>query len=385
MPLTALATAVVTVPLTAALTWWWTRPPAPAASPSSERTAPAAASAPLARVIPAPALGRSPAPWATGADRVAAADLDGDGVSEIALAGASLRVVRADGAAVGEFPAAGGIYVLEGIGASIFAGWGRTKAVPDGRASFTRYGFDGAKLTSEVVVEPKTERAQTVAATRAGSDLLLAWFRDKYTVTAQRASRSPAGWSLAPWTEARTAPTWLVADVDGDGADDLVYGRTYGDAPGSDGDAWLVRSDGSRVAIPTTRGVRAGCLADTDGDGRPEVVLADGWDRDYGHKARAELRVVTWREGAVASEVIDQPAGDNDVSRVIAADVDGDGRDEILAVTNTRLRVVERDGDGWVAWDAARGVADAAVVADGGRLAILVVSAEPVILAVGGQ
>jgi hypothetical protein len=361
-----LATAAVTVPLTAAVTWRVaTARPAPLTASPPPPPAPEAPK--LATPSAAPALSRADiSAWASGFELVAAADIDGDGTSEIAGVGPEgLRVFSSEGKPLGDFPAPGGPQVLAGIDGVFYAGWGRTKAQPDAKATVTRHGLDASGLVTEVVAAPSTARAQIVAisATRAG--LLLAWFADQYTVSAQRASRGAAGWTLDVPTTARTAPVWLAADLDGDGAEDLVLGRTYGDAPGSDGDAVLVRSSGERVPIATTRGVRAGCIADTDGDGHLEVVLADGWDKDYGRKARARLRIARWTGAGMDSTPIDESPGDYDVRRLLAADIDSDGKDEILAVTNTRLRVVERQGDGWVAWDAGKGVVDAAVLADG--------------------
>jgi len=378
--LTVLATAAVTVPATAAATWWWmSRPAQP--DPALPDTVGAATGemGPLARAVAAPAMQRTDiSAWASGMERVAATDLDGDGHSEVALAGAAdLRVVDLDGRLLGDLPAPGAITVLEGIGDAIFAGWGRGKAFPDAGLTITRTWMKGQTVDTQTVATPHTSRPQPVAIQPAGADLLVAWFGDTFTVTVQRAVRSGDGWALSPWTLARTAPTWLVVDLDGDGHDDLVRGRTYGDQTASDGDASVLLGTGQRVAIPTTRGVRAGCLADTDGDGRPEVVLADGWHKDYGRKARAQIRLAWWADAGIATAVLDESPGDNDVSRVLGADIDGDGKDEILAVTNSRLRVVEREDDGWIAWDAASGVADAAVARTTGGSRVIVVGKKP--------
>ncbi len=405
VPVAVLGTVLVTVPLTALATLWWTARPRPTDAPivassvpptasrsdpaRTDPPKPAAADPPaLAQAVDPPRLVRTDiAAWAAGARRVAATDLDGDGDSEIALVGADVTVVTSTGQALATTPAAGGINVLEGFGGAFYAGWGRDKDAPNASASIVRYTLRQRALSAETVVAPTTTRPQIVAISPAKpAGLLLAWFSDKYGVTAVRGSQSAkrAPWTLTSAAATRTAPVWLSTDLDGDGVDDLVYGRTYGDAVGSSGDAWVVRSaGGDKVAIPTTGGVRAGCLADTDGDGRPEVVLADGWDKDYGHLAKAEIRLVTWVNGAVQSVVLDRSPGDYDVTRLLAADLDGDGKQEILAVTNTKLRVISRRGSGWVAWDAASGTVDAAVALGRGGPTVVAIGPKPEALVIG--
>jgi len=383
---TTVATCCIAVPLTAFVTWRLVAGKyAPLATPSTNPASvvPIRDEAP-AKDVPASQMRRVEiSSWAAGVEKVAAADLNGDGVSEIALGTAdNLRIVTIEGRELASSSSEGsaGLCVLEGVGDSLLAGWGQTKAFSKATAAVTRYVMQRGRLVEESVAKPASQRPQVVSIASAGPDLLVSWFTGKYNVGAYRASRTPTGWTVAPWMEARTAPVWLATDLDEDGREDLVYGRTYGDAQGSDGDAWIVRGSGERVVIPTTRGVRAGCLADTDGDGRPEIVLADGWDKDYGRKARQQLRLVRWEEGGVRSTIIDQGSNDVDTTRVLAEDVDGDRRDEVLAVTDKRLRVVEQEASGWVAWDAAPDVVDAAVIVAGSKTRIVVVGRKPEIL-----
>lgn len=358
LALAVLLTALVTIPTTAALTLRWERREAPPAFPPAT-----ASDEPIAKLVPPPTLRREDiSARAVGALKVSGTDLNGDGDDELVLAGDTLRVLRSDGQVLASLPAPGGVQVLEAFGGAVLAGWGRTKAAVDAQASVVRYTLSGAELRAEAVLNPAGERQQVVAIAPMRDALLLAWFSDKYLVQAVKATGKGQNWTTSPLAEARTAPVWLPGDLDGDGKEDLVIGRTYGDQQGSDGDAVLQRASGERVPIPTTRGVRAGCLADTNGDGHPEVALADGWDKDYGHKAKAQLRLAWWADGGVSTTVLDLVQGDNDVSRLLAADIDGDGRDELLAVTNNRLRVVEKEGDSWIAWDAAQHVEDAAIL-----------------------
>jgi hypothetical protein len=231
---------------------------------------------------------------------------------------------------------------LDGDGrGEIAAGWGRDRAHPDASVRVSLYRLDRGALVEEVVATPASERPEITAVLADPPDLFLAWYDSKYVVKSARARRAGAAWRLDEVAAIRTAGSYALGDVDGDGARDLVVGRTYGDEVASAGDAFLLRPDGARVAIPTTRGVHA--LAVIDGD----LFLADGWDKDYGRVARALLTRARWTGGAFRSEVIDEVAGEHSIRSLLAADLDGDGRDELVARASGSVWVYSRTDGGW--------------------------------------
>jgi len=289
--------------------------------------------------------------------RVAIGDLKGDGHAEIVLAGpTTLRVSTMEGKELARADAPGGIELLDVADidgdkrAEILAGFGRTPARRDGSARLSVFRLAGGKLVEEIVLEPKTTRLDVVALLPMALTppaLRYATFLDKYQVEIGVARRQAKDWKTEPGAQIAMVTALGQGDVDGDRKAELVVSRLYGDAPGSDGGAFVLADDGKRTSIPTTRGVRALAVADTDGDGRAEVFLADGWHRDYGHQAQGLLTWARFRDGAFVSEVIEDTPGQYALDKLVPADVDGDGHVEIIALGSAYVRVFHREGERW--------------------------------------
>jgi hypothetical protein len=291
--------------------------------------------------------------------RAAIGDVDGDGRGDIALADDKrLWVIDRAGRELGSLPAPGGIQALvvtavDGRGA-VVAGWGRDRAHQDAGTRIGSYRLEGGALVEEVIAQPDSERPQVAAIVAAPPDLLIAWYADKYVVKSALARRANGGWQLEELAALRTASSYALGDVDADGRRDLVVGRFYGDQLASDGDAFLLRPDGRRVAIPTTRGVNAIALAGGD------VFLADGWDRDYGKVARALLTRVRWSGGAFRAEPVDEVKGEYTIWKLLAADLDGDGRAELVARGSGSVRIYAENRGRWTGRKVAGEAADIA-------------------------
>ena len=337
---------------------------APAAAPAVATT-PAAPAAEVRPPVPAPPL-PDPLPGtrrditalAGAATRAAIGDLDGDGKAELVLAdAATLRVVEpASGRVRASRPVPGGVLVtvaadLDGDGrAELYVGTGQTREHRATPARVLRYRLDGDQLVEEEVLAPTTSRDEVVAIVPVpgpAPELLIAYFESKYMVRSVVARRAEAGWQVTDVGVLRTATAYGRGDLDGDGRVELVVGRVYGDALGADGDAFVLASDGSRDAIPTMRGVRELAVADTDGDGRAEVFLADGWHQNYAGLARGRL---TWarRVGReLRAELIEDTPGQYSVGPIVPGDLDGDGRLEVVTSGSAYVRAYRRDGDAW--------------------------------------
>jgi hypothetical protein len=282
----------------------------------------------------------------------AAGDLNGDGRPELIMVDARfVRVLDLDGKLVAETAAPSGIQLLasadlDGDGrAEILAGWGSISQRRTGRPRFSLFRLAGAALTEEVLLEPETERPDVVAILPHAGALVIAWFESKYMVRIESAQRGAGGWTRKPLATIRMATSLASGDVDGDGQPDLVVGRVYGDAVEADGDAFVLRAGGQRIPIPITGGVRALCVFDLDGDRRAEVLIGDGWNRDYGKLARGLLTKASYANGSFATELIDDGAGQYTLGQIFAADLDGDGRPEIVTRGNSFVRVLRRAGN----------------------------------------
>lgn len=290
--------------------------------------------------------------------RAAIGDLDGDGQSEIVLVAAGwVRVVAPAGTELARMPAPGGIQVLsvddlDGDGrGEILAGWGKTVPRRDGMTRVSVIRLEGRALREEVVAAPGTERHDVVAILplRRGPEpeLFIAYFESKYMVRSARAVRRQGAWTSEPVALLRTATSYAWGDVDGDGEPDLVVGRVYGDERGADGDAFLLRPDGSRVAIPTTRGVRGLALADTDRDGTAEIFLGDGWHQDYGRRARGLLSIATPTGSAFETQILDPGETQYTLWSIHPVDLDGDGRPDLVTRGSSAVTLHRKMPAGW--------------------------------------
>lgn len=348
-------------------------PPAASAPAPADPAAPAAPERPRSvppLPVPLPGARTDVTALLGKADRVAIGDLDGDGRNEIVVADAQrLRVLDASGQERASTAAPGGIQILaiarlgDGRRAEIVAGWGLSREHRQAPARVVVYRLEGERLAAEAVIAPQTSRNEIAAIVPFAEEpgtLLIAYFDAKYTVRSVIARRG-ATWSTSDVATIRTATAYARGDLDGDGRPELVVGRVYGDAQGSDGDAFVLQGDGRRIPIPTTRGVRALAIADADADGRPELFLADGWHQRYGRDGRGLLTWIRHVDGALRSELIEDTPGQYSVGRILPADVDGDGRVELVTSGSHYVRMFDRRSGRWEGLTLAGAARDVAI------------------------
>jgi hypothetical protein len=315
------------------------------AKPAPERTPPPVSTEALVQTVGA-------------AKQLAAGDLDGNGDPELVLVDHEwLRVSDLSGHERARQRVPGGIQVLrvadiDGDGrAEILSGWGLTREHRDAHARASIYRLEGDALIEDLVLEPTSERAEIVEVLPAANTnpprLLLAHFESKYMVQLAHAQRGANGWTFSPIDTIRMATSVALGDLDGDGNDDLIIGRVYGEGPDGEGDAFLLRPDGTRVPIPTVGGVRSLAVVDLDGDGRLELLLGDGWNRDYGRVARARLTRAWWDAGVFRTELLEDSEGQYTIWDILAIDLDRDGNPEIVTRGSAEVRTLTRADGRW--------------------------------------
>ena len=264
------------------------------------------------------------------ADAVAAADLDGDGFDDailvsrgvarwgeqqVDLGGSVQQVARGD---VDD----------DGLEEALLA-TGMSRGQPDAPARLWAIGSDGAEL----LWERRGERNQVTDLRWVGR-IWLAAFSD--------ARRVEAGWLDAGVFTAVSSGALALQHLPW--GQDVLVGRIYGDEPRSDGDLVRVGPDGSRQVLPSLRGVRDLELADLDGDGADELLVSDGWHYAYGKQAVARVQLLRgpdWSE----SRTIGFFPGEYTVDGL---QVHGAGLSAcVLARGNDRVHLLQRDALGW--------------------------------------
>jgi serine/threonine protein kinase len=297
---------------------------------------------------------------------VAAADLLGDGRPEIVVgSGERVLVLGSDGARlldldVGAAGAALALGDLDGDGSTeIVAGTVEGRIHP-----FSRDGKPGSPLDAETTIEALAladldggGKSQVVVGT--GDGLLVAF-------------RAPGEPRFEIEMEGRIRAL-LAADLDGDGRQELLAGVAEGRVVGIggdgiqqfeleagkavlsiavgellepgvrtilagtvEGDLVLLPRDGPRRVLSRAAGpVEHLSLADADGDGRPEILVGTGNASERGPVG--ELLLVR-ADGSTAW----RGSGAGRVTGIAAADVDQDGRPEIVSGDRTGFLTVRR-------------------------------------------
>ncbi|MCC7496075.1 MAG: PQQ-binding-like beta-propeller repeat protein [Bryobacterales bacterium] len=123
----------------------------------------------------------------------------------------------------------------------------------------------------------------------------------------------------------------VAADVDGDGSPELIFGS-------QSGDVYCMRTDGELLwakQLPGSFGARLPAIADAAHDGRPEVYLTSAEGRRGLFALDAATGNLLWHAPSVLQTS----------TWTAVADLDGDGRDEILyGDKNTRVYAVDANG-----------------------------------------
>ncbi len=152
----------------------------------------------------------------------------------------------------------------------------------------------------------------------------------------------PGGWTplVPPQSQSAFGDSLAVADVNGDGRPDAV--TPTGGADGrpvvhlGTGDGWR---DVEVDALPKGAVVGAVAASDADGDGRAEVLLTSL--TPSGHAWAWSVHLLRWQANGLAGEVLLSGTGRTLFRAAAIADLDGDGHAEtVLLQDDGGLRVV---------------------------------------------
>jgi len=321
----------------------------------------------------------SPAPWLAGAERVAIATIDGQLVIAAAAVG-ELRLHRADGTVLRAVSVPGSPHAMrfadvdrDGV-VELVAGWGIGVASRD--AGLTLQVFDGPGLDKVIDIDVGgTTRPQLVdIAVDGDGDVVIAHFSSKYQVSLSKLDLGKK--ALEPMTRVRMLSALDVVLREGkDKA--LGIARMYGDALGQPGGVFLF-SGTEMHELPSLRGARALRWSNQ----AQALVVADGWHREYAAKARPLIsRIAPAADGSWKRIVLAHVAGRYGFTGLVLGDIDGDGREDVVAVGDGAAVSVPvgSDGNGPVI-ELGGGKATDAAIADldgDGRAEVVLAGSEP--------
>jgi hypothetical protein len=154
----------------------------------------------------------------------------------------------------------------------------------------------------------------------------------------------------------------LVVDLNRDGLNDLVVVNSA-DSHVKEVDAWIYwgRPDGgfsarSRTALPAFN-ARAVAVGDFNGDSWPDLAIACEWsDGPNPDSAKKKVSLIYWNSasGFDPSRRLELPLDGETARSVAAADIDLDGRDDLLVQTPRQLHVFGSASAAFATGDASR-------------------------------
>jgi hypothetical protein len=152
---------------------------------------------------------------------------------------------------------------------------------------------------------------------------------------------------IGPGIHGAIAPAG-VADLNGDGHADVVRGDTWFENKDGKGLEWIAHSN-----IPMGRKGPFGvcvrtAIADVDGDGKKEIVMCDA---DIAESKAVVLRNVDGKGGAWEKTELPLSFTAGSFHSLAVADLNGDGRPDILVNEQEELLPAGRENPRWIAWE----------------------------------
>ena len=189
----------------------------------------------------------------------------------------------------------------------------------------------------ETIFTAQSERSEVTFFGLVNDKLFINYFTDKYHTKGGYLDHAAGAWTF---TETNTERLGIHLAFDGD----IEYiGRPYGDTLESDGD--LLRVQGTQTMhLPTFRGVSSVALAQLDDDPEQEILIGDGWHKNYGKLAEPRLSLVDRGTGEYTVRVIDTAKPQYAILQIIPIMVDE--KTHVLARGDLSIGLYDPE-DGW--------------------------------------
>ena len=275
---------------------------------------------------------------------VTVADTDGNGAAELFVGLGSLSVERQHGGLIALSAAGTPLWGRQFT--DIFSNWHPEWGTrPDGfneiLVTAPQVGDVDGDGRADLVVAPQDNRVY-VLDPATGQDR--AWWRDPRQVFFP---------GPGYWVDDAVFSTPIVADIDADGRDEIVVGVAGSPGGPVDVGGGVLKAIEFDNGQPTTKWTWAAddiiasppVLADVDGDGRPELVVGAGYDWVASDRSRQDWKRIHVIDPATGQRKWFAETNGATYQQPAVADVDGDGTPEILATTDPRAPL---SGDGRV-------------------------------------
>lgn len=175
------------------------------------------------------------------------------------------------------------------------------------------------------------------------NELAFAVYASKYMVRTRHLKAGGQWLPEGPEIRMATGRAW--GDLDADGKADEVLGRVYGDAKDLPGDLRVDRGKGLEP-VPVVQGIKSVLVARIGDEASPSLYFCDGWVANYGKEARARLKRARWTEGKLSVDTLGESPDEFTFFSLSAADVDGDGKLELVAQGDKRITVFHATSTG---------------------------------------
>lgn len=270
------------------------------------------------------------------AEKVACADLDGDGVDESIFFDQGVMYWRGN-----REPLSGGLHVFRRSKLpnqekeSLLFATGYAKGFVD--ATKTLYRLTDS--TVQTVWTHDGERDQTTDIHEINGKIFLSIFAEETMVE--------GGWLENGQLQAQqkfnmaTQQQPLPEDPTS-----LVVGRLYGDEKRSFGDVRIIRADNTTQFLPAFRGVKDIELFDFNKDGHSDILVSDSWHYQYASMARPRVQLYMGPDYQDIRTVLDVEANTNKDYIINNIEVHRDGT-KILAQGSQHVYLATQDMLGW--------------------------------------